>query len=374
MKFKNIVIGAGISGITIAQKLSEKGEQVLIIEKRDHIGGNSYDYFDSDGCYVQKYGPHIFHTSNKKVWDYVSRFTKWHNYQHKVLGFIDGNLMPIPFNFDSIDIAFPEKIASEMKDILVKKYGYGARVSVFDLINSTERQLKLLGDYVYQKVFLNYTIKQWDQKPDEIDKSVLNRVPVIIGKDPRYFSDSYQGIPEKGFTEIFRKMLDSTKIKILLNTDYKEVISYIEYESMFYTGPLDYFFDYKFGNIKYRAIDFEFEKVKSPYQKASVVNYPNDYEFTRITEFGKFLENENANAKTVILREYPSWDRGTKAYPVKNSENQKLINRYLKETKTLKNTYFLGRLAECKYYNMDQAFANAIEVAELVARTKLLSK
>lgn len=362
MKFKNIVIGSGISGITVAHKLAKKGEPVLIIEKRSHIGGNSYDYFDSDGCYIQKYGPHIFHTTNKQVWDYVSQFTKWRNYQHKVLGFIDGNLIPIPFNFDSIDKVFPEKIASEMKDLLIKKQGYGSRISVFDLMNSSESELRILGDYIYKKVFLNYTIKQWDQKPDEIDKSVLNRVPVVIGTDPRYFNDAYQGIPESGFTEIFRKMLDCSRIKILLNTDYKEVIDSIEYERMFYTGPLDYFFDFKFGSIKYRAIDFEFEKVKSPFQKSSVINYPNDFEFTRITEFGKFLGKENK--KTIILKEYPSWDKGTKAYPVKNDENQKIINRYLKETKTLKNVYFVGRLAECKYYNMDKAFENAIDIIE----------
>jgi UDP-galactopyranose mutase len=363
MRVKNVVVGGGLTGLTIAERLASAGESVLVIEKRDHIGGNCHDFFDADNCYVQKYGPHLFHTSHKDVWQYLSQFTDWHPYEHRVFGHIKGQIIPIPFNLDSIDLSFEAEKAVIFKKKLEENHGHGSRISIFDLLNSKDEHLKELGEYIFQYVFINYTIKQWDIHPDDLDRSVLNRVPVAITRTNKYFSDTYEAMPKQGFSAIFKKMIANPNIKVMLNKDYKDVISSTSYDRLFYTGPLDYFFDYKFGKLKYRNIDYAFEKHDSPYHEhadVTVLNFPNDNNYTRISEFNKFLGIKTK--KTVIVKEYPSWTKGTMAYPVQNTDNQKLVTKYMEEAKKLKNVVFAGRLAECKYYNMDQAVKRALDI------------
>ena len=360
MKFSNIVVGAGFTGVTIAERLKSRGESVLVIEKRNHIGGNCYDFFDKDGCYIKLYGPHIFHTSNQRVWNYISQFTEWNNYRHQVFCFIGNKLIPIPFNLNSIDLSFGSEKSKLLTNKLINKYGENAKVSIYTLLNEHDQDLRDLANYVYEKVFLNYTIKQWGHKPDELDKSVLNRVPVIVNREDYYFTDKYQGIPLLGYTKVMEKMLDG--IPVMLNTDYKSIINQIAYDKIYYTGPLDYYFDYIYGEIKYRCIELKFEKHDIEYQENSVINYPNDNEFTRITEFNKFMFIKST--KTIIAKEYASWNQGFVAYPLQNKENLEVINKYFKESGKDKKLVLAGRLAECKYYNMDQAILKGIEVTE----------
>jgi UDP-galactopyranose mutase len=359
MGSKNIVVGAGITGLTIAERLASKGEEVLIIEKRDHIGGNCYDFLDENGNYVQQYGPHIFHTKLKEVWDYLSQFTEWNDYSHKVVGWINGKLINIPFNLNSIDATFDKEEAEEIKKVLIEEFGKETKIPILDLRKHSNPLIKKLADYVYENVFLNYTMKQWDLKPEEIDPSVTARVPVFISRDNRYFQDPYKGLPKNGFTAMMKKMIENPLIKVKLGEKFKE--GKYDYDRLFYTGPLDEFFDFKFGKIKYRRVDLRFEKHdKSSYQSNSVVNYPNTEDFTRITEFNKFLFIENSS--TMIAKEYPSWTDGFQAYPVQTEENKRVISKYLQEGNKLDNVVFAGRLAECKYYNMDQAVKRALEV------------
>jgi UDP-galactopyranose mutase len=356
-----LIIGSGIVGITLAERLAAKNKKVLIIEKRKTIGGNCFDCFN-DGNYIQEYGPHIFHTDYDDVWKYLSRFTKWHKYEHKVLGKVKNKLIPIPFNFNSIDLIYDVKKAEEIKKIIAIEYGKNKKIPILELRKNKNKEIKNLADFVYENIFLHYTIKQWDLKPEEIDPSVTARVPIFSGYDDRYFYDKHQGIPKKGFTEMFKKMLKNKNIELKLGIDYKNIIKKINYKKLFYTGPLDYFFDYKFGKIKYRRTNLKRKKYfKSSFQEAGVINYPTKKEkFTRITEFNKFLNI--ANKSTEIAKEFPSWLKGFQAYPFQNEENNLTIDKYKKEASKLKNVYFAGRLAECKYYNMDQAVKRALEL------------
>lgn len=360
-KYKNIVVGAGITGITIAERLASNGEDVLLIDKRDTIGGNCYDYFDENSNYIQLYGPHILHTNHKNVWDYLNKFTVFNNYSHKVFCSIGEKLINIPFNLNSIDLAFDRNNAKIIKDVLINEIGTDNKVPILELNKHNNPLIRSLADYVYNNIFLNYTMKQWGLKPDEMDPAVTARVPVYVSKDDRYFQDKWQGIPENGFTNMFNKMLNNNRIKVQLSTDFKAAVSDYKYDKLFYTGPLDYYFDYKFGKIKYRKISLEFEQKNTmSFQENSVVNYPNDNEFTRITEFNKFLYIRNKN--TIIAREYASWDKGFEAYPLQVTENQRLISRYMGEAKAFRNVIFLGRLAECKYYDIDDSVKNVLDL------------
>jgi UDP-galactopyranose mutase len=245
MNWKYIVVGAGFSGAVLAEKIAnELNEEVLIIESRNHIGGNAYDCYDENGIMVHKYGPHIFHTAHKDVWNYLSQFTKWIPYQHKVLGLIDGKKVPIPFNLNTLHSLYPKSLAEKIEGILLEKYGLGSKVSIIDLRESGDKDLKELAEFVYQKVFLNYTIKQWDYKPEELAENVTGRVPVVVGRDDRYFQDKYQGIPKLGYTQIFEKMLSNPKIHIMLQTDFFKIKDQLKYEKLVYTGMLDQFFEY----------------------------------------------------------------------------------------------------------------------------------
>jgi len=358
---KNIlIIGAGITGLTLARKLAEKNNKITIVEKRGQIGGNCYDFF-KDGNYIQKYGPHIFHTNSKIVWDFLNKFTSFNNYKHKVLGFVNGRLINIPFNLNTIKLIFPDRYIY-FKNLLIKKFGINNKISIIDLKNEKQKGISELSNYIYKNIFLNYTIKQWDVDPENIDKSVISRVPVFISKDNKYFQDKYQGIPDNGFTKMFKEMIKHPNIILKLNLNYKNIDLNV-FDKIYYTGPLDFFFNYKYGKIKYRKIYLKFKKYnKVSYQKVAVINYPNNEKFTRITEFNKFLNIKNTS--TIIIEEYPSWNKGFVGYPVLDNDNQIIINKYLQEVDLLKNVKFVGRLAECKYYNMDQAIKKAINIVE----------
>lgn len=354
-----LIVGAGLTGIVLAERLASLGKKIIIVEKRKHIGGNCYDFFDEKGNYIQKYGPHIFHTDNRKVWNYLSRFTKWNSYIHKVYVNIDGNLINIPFNLNSIDLAFSKNEAETIKCALIEKVGKNKKIPILELRHIDHPLLKKLSEYIYNNIYHGYTIKQWGLTPDEIDTSVTARVPIFVSKDDRYFQNLYQGIPKDGFTKLLKNMVMSKNIKIIFGKDYKDLN--IEYQKMYYTGPLDYFYDYKHGKILYRKLRLNLKKYAvDSYQSNSVINYPNNYKFTRITEFNKLLLKRNNSS--VVAREYASWENGFLAYPVQSSKNSKIISKYKQEESKQNNVIFVGRLAECRYFNMDEVVQRAMEI------------
>jgi len=377
--FDYIIIGAGFSGSVIAERIANVlNKKVLIIEKRNHIGGNCYDYKDENNIIIHKYGPHLFHTDYKDVFDYLSNFTDWQLYQHRVLAFIDGKKVPIPFNLNTLYEVFPKTLAEKLETKLLNKYHYNTKIPILDLLKEEDNDLKFLANFIYEKVFKNYTAKQWGMKPEDIDPQVTARVPIYTGRDDRYFTDKYQAIPKDGYTKIFERMLNRPNIKIMLNTDFKELIN-IDYENkkiffmgqefkgrLIFTGMIDELFNFKYGCLPYRSLELRFETIeKEYYQEVSVVNYPNDYDFTRITEF-KHIHPTKAN-KTTILKEYPKDYQPNKDipyYPVFTKENQEAYNKYKEETNEFKNLILIGRLAEYRYYDMDDAIKRALEVFE----------
>jgi len=357
------VIGAGIAGLTAARVIAENGDKVLIFEKRKTIGGNCHDLF-KEGNYFQKFGPHIFHTNEEKVWNFLSEFTEWHDYKHKVYAKIDSKLVHIPFNFKSLKTIYPKEKAERIMKKLEDRLGTSKSISIMDLKNIDNPEIKELADFIYEKIFFNYTVKQWGYNPEELDKQVVGRVPVYLGEEEGYFrKDKFQGIPKKGFTYMFDNMLKHKNISIKFGNAITKKDLNGDFKSIIVTSPIDEFYSYKFGRIKYRKIFLNSEKRNtSSFQENSVINYPNEEKFTRITEYNKFLGIKNKD--TIISKEYSSWSKGFLAYPIFNAENQKIIEKYLGLAKTESNIQALGRLAECKYYNIDQACSRGIEVAE----------
>jgi len=370
-KIKNVVVGCGFSGVTMANKLAnELKEEVLIIDAKDHIGGNSYDYYDKNGICIHKYGAHIFHTNSESVWDYLSQYTKWHPYMHEVKGMVDGQKVPIPFNLNSIEKLFPRSMAEKLEKKLIENFGFNKKISILRLRESNDKDLAFLADYIYEKVFLDYTLKQWGVKPEDLDPAITGRVSVYVAKDNRYFQDKYQGIPRAGYAALINAMLSSPLIKVQLGTSFKDVQASIQYERLFYTGPIDEYFDYKFGELPYRSLKFDFvEYNQECFQENAVVNYPCNYKFTRIVEYKYFLNDRSNN--TVVSFEYPeAFKRGEneRYYPVSNEANQELYNKYINEAAQLKNVYFCGRLGDYRYYDMDKAVSRALELFEEVKR------
>ena len=374
--FDYIVVGVGFAGSVLAERIANVlNKKVLIIEKRNHIGGNCYDE-RIENILIHKYGPHLFHTDFKEVWEYLSNFTEWDIYHHKVLAFIDGKKVPIPFNFNTLYEVFPNELAKIIEKKLFEKYEYNSKVPILELKKSNDKDLRFLADFIYEKIFVNYTAKQWDKKPEEINSEVTARVPVFIGKDDRYFNDKYQAVPKEGYTKLFQNMLNHPNIKIMLNTDFKEVIKIKDKKIYFlnqefkgkliFTGMIDELFDYKFGGLPYRSVDMKFEKIeKEYYQEVATVNYPNNYDFTRITEF-KHIHPIKTD-KTVILKEYPQKyikNKNTPYYPIFTKENQEKYDKYLEYSKKFENIVLVGRLGEYKYYDMDDIVKRALEVFE----------
>ena len=367
MKTDWLIVGAGLTGCTLAERIAtELNQQVVLIDSRNHVGGNAYDYYNSDGILVHKYGPHIFHTNSRRVWDYLSRFTSWNPYSHEVLGVVDGHKVPVPFNLNSIDRLFPRGLASRLEDALLRHFDFGAKVPILKMLESEDKDLRFLADYVYKNVFLGYTMKQWGLKPEELDPSVTARVPIHVSRDNRYFQDAYQSMPAHGFSSMFGKMLSHRNIRIMLQTDYRAVEREISCNRLIFTGPMDEYFNTLHGALPYRSLKPEFETLAiERYQETGTVNFPNEHAMTRTTEF-KYLSGQT-HSKTTIVREYPCpYVPGETVpyYPVPRAENAGLYSRYLDEAKKLKSVVFAGRLADYKYYNMDQAVAHALKVFE----------
>lgn len=365
-----VVIGAGISGSVLAERYASIGKKVLIIEKREHIAGNCFDYYDKAGVLVSKYGAHLFHTNFEEVWKYVNRFADWYNYEHKVIAKVDGHLVPVPVNITTVNKLFNLDIQTEAE---MQQWLEDNQVHCDDPQNGEEAALARVGSVLYDKIFKCYTKKQWDKFPVELDASVLNRIPVRSNFDDRYFSDKYQFLPEGGYTKLFDKMLSHPNITVWLNTDYFDVRDRIGgYDKLFYTGPVDRFFDFKYSmeeKLEYRSINFVMETHDVEYyQENSVINYPSleDGNFTRIIEY-KYMTQQK-HPKTTISKEYtvditdPA--KQEPYYPVLNPRNREIYNKYKEAADKLIDVHFVGRLANYKYFNMDEAFKNALELFE----------
>lgn len=360
--FDYLVVGAGFSGSVIAERLaSQSGKKVLVVDKRNHIGGNAYDHYDDHAILVHKYGPHIFHTNSRQVFDYLSQFTQWRQYEHRVLASVDGQLLPIPINLDTINKLYGMNLNSfEVADFL-KSLAEPREV----IRTSEDVVISKVGQELYEKFFRNYTRKQWGLDPSELDKSVIARIPTRTNRDDRYFSDSYQAMPLHGFTRMFEKMLSHPNIKVMLNTDYREIEKAIPAREMVYTGPVDEFFDYRFGKLPYRSLDFKHETHHvRVYQPAPVVNYPNEHLYTRVTEF-KYLTGQEHN-KTSIVYEFPT-AVGDPYYPIPRPENQEIYKQYRDLAEATSGVYFVGRLATYKYLNMDHCVAQALATYKQIA-------
>jgi UDP-galactopyranose mutase len=353
--FDYLIVGAGYAGSVLAERLARvAGKRVLVCDRRPHIAGNAYDHYNDAGVLVHKYGPHIFHTNSREVFEYLSQFTEWRQYEHRVLASVDGQLLPIPINLDTINQYYGLNLTSfQVEEFLnsIAEKREQIRTSEDVVVNRVGREL-------YEKFFRNYTRKQWGLDPSELDASVTARVPIRTNRDDRYFADSYQAMPLHGYTRMFENMLDHPNIKIMLNTDYRDIERIIPYKEMIYTGPVDEFFDFRHGKLPYRSLEFKHEtKDTEVYQSAPVVNYPNDNLYTRITEF-KYLTGQEHH-KTSIVYEYPRAE-GDPYYPVPRPENAELYAKYKALADETPGVYFVGRLATYKYYNMDQVVAQAL--------------
>ena len=355
--FDYLIVGAGFAGSVLAERLARgSNKKVIICDKRPHIGGNAYDHYNEDGILVHKYGPHIFHTNSREVFEYLSRFTEWRPYQHRVRASVDGQIVPIPINLDTINALYGLNLTSfEVEDFFkrVAEPCEQIRTSEDVVVNAVGREL-------YEKFFRNYTRKQWGLDPSELDASVTSRVPTRTNRDDRYFTDTYQSMPLHGYTAMFEKMLDHPNIKILLNCDYREIQREIPYREMIYTGPVDSFFDYCYGKLPYRSLEFKHETHDVPtFQSAPVINYPNEQLYTRVTEF-KYLTGQE-HSKTSVVYEFPQAE-GDPYYPVPRKENADLYAKYQALADETTGVHFVGRLATYKYYNMDQIVAQALTV------------
>lgn len=350
-----LIVGAGFAGSVLAERLaSGAGKKVLIIDKRNHIGGNAYDHYDENGILVHKYGPHIFHTNSKDVFEYLSKFTEWRSYEHRVLASVDGQLVPVPINLTTINTLYGLNLSSDQ----VEDFFKARAEKVTRLVTSEDVVVSKVGRELYEKFFRGYTCKQWDLDPSELDASVTARVPTRTNKDDRYFTDTYQAMPLHGYTKMFEKMLSHLNIHIMLNTDYKDVLDVIPYKQLIYTGPIDSYFDYCYGKLPYRSIDFHFEThEKEWYQQTGTINYPNTQAYTRITEF-KYLTGQT-HSKTSIVFEFPKAD-GDPYYPIPRPENAEIYKKYHLLASTIGNVHFTGRLGTYKYYNMDQVVAQSL--------------
>ena len=357
-----VIIGAGISGAVLAERYASIGKKVLVIEKRNHIAGNCYDYIDDNQILVSKYGAHLFHTNAEDVWSYVNRFSEWYRWEHKVLAKVDNKLVPIPVNITTVNSLFGLKLSTEkeMEDWLEAN-----RIPIENPKDGCEAVLNKVGMKLYEKMFRHYTKKQWDKYPEELHASVLERIPVRNNFDDRYFSDKYQALPSGGYTKLFERILNHENIELLLSTDYFDIAKDISgFKKIFYTGPIDRFFEFKhslYEKLEYRSINFVSETIDIDFfQENSVVNYPGtEVAFTRIIEYKHF--GNQKSKKTTIVREF-TVDEGEPYYPVPNAKNQEIYSKYKEEAAKLNNVYFVGRLANYKYFNMDEAFKNALDL------------
>ncbi len=364
MIFDYLIVGAGFAGSVLAERLaSQLDKKVLLVDKRNHIGGNAYDHYNDDGILIHKYGPHIFHANSPEVFEYLSRFTEWRPYQHRVVASVDGQLVPFPINLDTINKLYGMNLTSSQ----LEEFFMSVAEPKDSIRTSEDVIVSKVGRELYEKFFRNYTRKQWGLDPSELDATVTARIPTRTNRDDRYFTDKYQVVPLHGYTQMFERMLSHPNIRILLNTDYHEIVEWLPYHKLIYTGPIDEFFDFRYGKLPYRSLEFVFKTFNmSVYQPAAVVNYPNDYDYTRVTEF-KYLTGQE-HPKTNIVYEYPR-AVGDPYYPVLCPENAEHYKQYKSLADTTPNVHFVGRLATYKYYNMDQVVAQALTLFKRIAAT-----
>jgi UDP-galactopyranose mutase len=365
-----LIVGCGLSGVVIAERIANNfNSKVTIIEKRNHIGGNCYDYIDNEtGILLNKYGAHLFHTNNEEVWKYINTFDKWIRWEHKVLTYTDDKFVSIPVNITTINELCEENLQNEND---VNEWLQKNQVKYNKINNSEEMAKSRIGNKLYDKLIKDYTFKQWNKYPNELDKSVLERIPIRPNFDTRYFNDKYQALPEKGYTHFFTKILDNKNIEVKLNTDYFEHVKNNKYDIVIFTGPVDSYFP-NLEKLEYRSIDFNIEVIKNMnyYQPNSVVNYPSiDVPYTRIVEYKHFL-NQKSN-DTIIVSEKTN-DIGEPYYPVPNKKNLELYEEYkiLAKNEESKNVFFVGRLANYKYFNMDEAILNSLEFFDNIITKK----
>ena len=381
--FDSVIIGAGVAGCVAARDLAESGRKVLVLEQRDHIGGNCYDEKDEHGILIHKYGPHIFHTKEQKAYDYLSRFTDWYAFGHEVVANVHGKLIPVPFNLNTLHMVYEQEKADALEKKLIDAFGLESRVPILKLREHEDPEIREIADYVYENIFLHYTMKQWGQTPEQIDPAVTGRVPVLIYHDNRYFQEPWQGMPLHGYTLMFEKMLDHENITVEIGVDARSRVTFSEGSvsldgqaftgDVIYTGPLDELFDCRFGRLPYRSLRFDFEYYDKPdYQGHSVVNYTVSEDFTRITEF-KYLTGQQAEG-TTIVKEYPFAYTGAAGeipyYSIANEANQKLYEQYRGLVEHIPNVWLLGRLAEYKYYNIDAMVLKALELTDKIKKDK----
>jgi UDP-galactopyranose mutase len=353
--FDYLIVGAGFAGSVIAERLATvAGKTVMLVDRRPHIGGNAFDHYDEHGILVHRYGPHIFHTNSREVFDYLSQFTEWRQYEHHVLTSVDGQLLPIPINLDTLNRLY----GLNMDSFEAAKFLESMAEKKSLVKTSEDVVVSRIGRELYEKFFRNYTRKQWDIDPSELDASVTARVPARTNRDSRYFTDTYQAMPLNGYTRMFENMLDSPKIKILLNADFREIQNEVSYKNLIYSGPIDEFFDYRYGKLPYRSLRFKHETVnRSIFQSEAVVNYPNEHLYTRITEF-KYLTGQE-HPKSSIVYEFPQAE-GDPYYPIPRVENETTYKKYKALAEQRAGVRFVGRLATYKYYNMDQVTGQAL--------------
>jgi len=360
--FDYLVVGAGFAGATISERLaSQSDKKVLLCDRRTHIGGNAFDHYDEAGILVHKYGSHIFHTNSREVFEYLSHFTEWRPYQHRVLASVDGQLLPIPINLDTVNRMYGTNYTSFELEAFFKTVAE----PVTHVRTSEDVIVSKVGRELYEKFFRSYTRKQWGLDPSELDATVTARVPVRTNRDDRYFTDIYQVMPLHGYTRMFERMLAHPNIKVLLNADYHEVSALIPHAQVIYTGPVDEYFEYRFGRLPYRSLEFAFETRNVPVAQAGpVINYPNENAYTRVTEF-KYLTGQE-HPKTTLVYEYAR-ATGDPYYPVPQPANAVLYKKYQELAEATPGVQFLGRLGTYKYYNMDQVVAQALALHAKIA-------
>ncbi len=354
--FDWLVVGAGFAGSVIAERLaSQRGESVLVVDRRNHFGGNAYDRYDDAGLLIHQYGPHIFHTNSEQIVDYLSQFTEWRPYEHRVLASVDGQLLPIPINRTTINKLYGLDLTTEDE---VEAFLAERGEQIEEIRTSADVVLSRVGRDLYEKFFRGYTRKQWGLDPAELDKQVTARVPTRANEDDRYFTDSFQAMPAGGYTRMFERMLSHPNIKVMLQTDYRDIRDLIPHRRLVFTGPVDEYFDFRFGKLPYRSLQFEHVTLEEEWhQPVAVVNYPQDQDYTRITEY-KHLTGQQ-HPRTSITYEHPS-DVGDPYYPVPREENQELYRKYKHLADATPNVHFIGRLATYRYYNMDQVVGQAL--------------
>ncbi len=361
--FDTLVVGAGFAGSVLAERLANVcGQRVLVVDKRPHIGGNAYDRYDDAGVLVHPYGPHIFHTNSADIFEYLSGFTEWRPYQHRVLASVEGQQLPMPINLDTVNRLYGLNLTSfEMEKWLASVAEKRERIET-----SEDVVVSKIGRDLYNKFFRGYTRKQWGLDPSELDASVTSRVPTRSNRDDRYFADTFQAMPKNGYTRMFEKMLAHPNIKVMLNTDYREIVDLLPWRHMVYSGPIDTFFNHRHGKLPYRSLEFRHVNLpQQEFQSVGTVNYPDDYDYTRVSEFKHITGQKHAS--TSIVYEYPRAE-GDPYYPVPRPENAALYKRYEAEADKLANVTFVGRLATYKYYNMDQVVGQALAAFKRLQR------